>query len=178
MATSPVLHGHSITLEPFSEAFISQAYVGWLNDAQLMQFSRQRLHTHTPESCMQFLRSFEHSPNYFWAIVADQLGHIGNLTANVDTYNGVADLTIMVGDPRARGTGLALAAWQTAIDYLLGECGFRKVTAGTMSCNLPMLKLMQRSCMYPDGRRQRQFLYDGQEVDCVMYARFAASKQS
>lgn len=177
MATSPVLRGPGITLEPFSEAFISPAYVGWLNDAELMQFSRQRLHTHTAESCLQFFRSFEHSPNYFWAIVADPLGHIGNLTANVDTFNGVADLTIMVGDARARGTGLALAAWQTAMDYLLSDGGFRKVTAGTMSCNLPMLILMQRSGMEPDGCRQRQFLYGTQEVDCVMYARFATPKQ-
>jgi ribosomal-protein-alanine N-acetyltransferase len=177
MASSPVLHGPSVTLQPFSEAFISPTYVGWLNNAELMQFSRQRLHTHTIESCLQFFRSFQHSPNYFWAIVASELGHIGNLTANVDNFNRVADLTIMVGDPRARGTGLAHAAWQTAMDYLLGAGSFRKVTAGTMSCNVPMVKLMQRSGMEPDGCRQRQFLYGAQEVDCVMYARFASPRQ-
>lgn len=178
MATSPMLYGLGVTLQPFSEAFISPAYLGWLNDAELMRFSRQRLHTHTAESCLQFFRSFEHSPNYFWAIVADQFGHIGNITANVDDFNRVADLTIMVGDPHARGTGLALAAWQTAMDYLLGNGGFRKVTAGTMSCNVPMLKIMQRSGMELDGCRQKQFLYRGQEVDCVMYARFAPSKRA
>lgn len=174
---SIVLQSSGIILQPFSEAFISTRYIGWLNDTKLMQFSRQRFHTHTKESCINFLRSFNLGDNYFWAIVADQLGHIGNLTANADTYNRVADLTIMVGDERARGTGLALAAWQTAMDYLLSDGGFRKVTAGTMSCNLPMLKLMQRSGMEPDGSRQRQFLYGAQEVDCVMYARFAAPQQ-
>ena len=178
MAASPVLQGPGVTLQPFSEAFISPTYIGWLNNAELMQFSRQRLHTHTTESCLQFLHTFEHSPNYFWAIVANQLGHIGNLTANVDSFNRVADLTIMVGDPSTRGTGLALAAWQTAMNFLLGAGRFRKVTAGTMSCNVPMLKLMQRSGMEPDGCRQRQFLYGEQEVDCVMFARFATSKPS
>lgn len=176
MATSPILRGPDIILEPFSESFISPTYVSWLNNSDLMQFSRQRLHTHTPESCLQFYRTFEHSPNYFWAVVANQLGHIGNLTANVDCFNRVADLTILVGDPRARGTGLALAAWKTAINYLLNDGGLRKVTAGTMSCNVQMLKIMQRSGMEPDGCRRKQFIYKEQEVDCVMYAQFARSK--
>lgn len=173
MANSIVLSSSGIALQPFSEAFISPKYISWLNDKELMKFSRQRLHTHSKESCMDFLRSFNHGDNFFWAIIADQLGHIGNITANADTCNGVVDLAIMVGDQRARRTGLALAAWQTAMDYLLSDGGFRKVTAGTMSCNLPMLKLMQRSGMKPDGCRQRQFILGTQEVDCVMYARFA-----
>ena len=169
------MHGTSITLHPFSEAFISAAYIGWLNDAKLMRFSRQRLYTHTRESCLEFLRSFESSPNYFWAIVAGELGHIGNITANVDTVNKLADLTIMVGDPRARDTGLALAAWKTAMDYLLVDGKLRKVTAGTAASNVPMLKIMQRSGMEPDGCRRRHLLIEDEEVDCIMYARFIGS---
>ena len=174
MASSPTLKSPELSLVPFTSEFITARYIGWLNDAQLMQFSRQRFLTHTAETCLRFLQSFENSPSYFWAIASPDLGHIGNLTANVDVHNQVADLTIMVGEKNARGKGLGLAAWKIAMHYLLNDAGYRKVTAGTMATNTPMINIMQRSGMVEDGCRARQFLYNGQEVDCVMYAKFAS----
>ncbi len=177
MAASPLLQGQDFVLRPFAEDLISARYIGWLNDRQLMQYSRQRFLDHTPESCRAFADSFADSPNYFWAIIAKDpvLGHIGNLTANVDLHNRVADLTILVGEARAHGKGFGLAAWSLAMSWLLGSAGCRKVAAGTMAVNTPMLRIMQKSGMVEDGRRRNHFLYREREVDCVMYAKFAAN---
>lgn len=177
MATSPLLQGQGFVLRPFAEDLITARYVGWLNDRQLMQYSRQRFLTHTPESCRAFADSYTDGPHYFWGIVAEDpwLGHIGNLTANVDVHNRVADLTILVGEAKAQGKGFGLSAWSTAMSWLLGPAGFRKVAAGTMAINTPMLRIMQKSGMVEDGSRRRHFLYQDHEVDCIMYAKFAAS---
>lgn len=176
MASSPVLIGDKFVLRPFAEDLISPRYIDWLNDRELMKYSRQRFFTHTSESCLVFANTFADSPSYFWGIVANDpaLGHIGNLTANVDAHNRVADLTIMVGEAKAQGQGFGLAAWRLAMSYLLTQAGLRKVAAGTMAVNAPMIKIMQKSGMVEDGLRSRHFLYQDQEVDCVMYAKFAA----
>jgi RimJ/RimL family protein N-acetyltransferase len=50
----------------------------------------------------------------------------------------------------------------------------RKVTAGTMAINEPMLRIMYASGMVEEGRRKRQFLVDGAEIDAVLVALFAS----
>ena len=115
------------------------------------------------------------SQDHFWAIVCHDsaLGHIGNLSAYVDRANGVADMAVMIGEARARGAGYGREAWQTASDWLLVQPGIRKLTAGTMACNAPMLATMWACGMVEDGRRRGQFLLEDEPVDLIYGARFA-----
>lgn len=175
MAESPILTGERLELRAFNDEFLTERYVGWLNDKQTVQYSEQRHRTHTLDSCCVYAHSFTNSPNYFWAVVANDpsLGHIGNITATIDTPNQVAELAIMIGESRARGLGYGLEGWQRACQFLLNDAGCRKVAAGTMAINEPMLKIMRASGMVEEGRRRRQFLVDGRAIDAVLMALFA-----
>jgi RimJ/RimL family protein N-acetyltransferase len=174
MAHSAVLAGRRTRLEPFSERHLSARYVGWLNDPNVTRYSDQRLRRHSLESCRSYAQSFIDSPNYFWAIVTDEnaLGHVGNITAYVDETNKVADLGILVGEAQARGVGYATDAWTTACDFLFRQAKMRKITAGTMAVNEPMMRVMTRVGMTVEGGRRRQYLWEGQEVDFVGGALF------
>lgn len=160
---------------PFEERHLTARYVAWLNDRGRTRFSEQRHRTHTLESCRCYFESFRGSSDWFLAIESDEpaLGHVGNLSVAVDGPNRVADVSILIGDPRAAGKGLATGAWCAVLDELLGHQRMRKVTAGTMALNEPMLRLMQRSGMIIEGRRAGQFLCEGAAVDLVMAAKFA-----
>ena len=175
MASSDILTAQHLDLRPFSEQYLTPRYVAWLNDKETVRYSEQRHRAHTLESCRAYAASFAASPSFFWAIVTHDpaLGHIGNLTATVDAANRVADLAIVIGERRARGLGLGLEAWRRACRFLLTEAGLRKVTAGTMATNEPMLRVMAASGMFEEGRRRRQFLHEGRAVDLVFTALFA-----
>src|SRR4051812_31923721 len=96
------ISGSRFLLRPFAENMITDAYIGWLNDPDLMRFSRQRRRMHTVESCREYLKSFENSASFFWSAHSAETGtHIGNLSAYVDTDNKVADLAILIGHPSA-----------------------------------------------------------------------------
>jgi len=159
---------------PFEERHLTARYVSWLNDPEVVRYSEQRHIRHTLKSCRAYFESFRTTANEFLAIEADdeQLGHIGNIAVAVDVPNAVGDVSILVGERRAWGTGLATKAWCIVIEELLAG-RVRKVTAGTMSANDRMLRLMQRSQMAIEGRRPRHFLLEGREVDLVYAARFA-----
>jgi RimJ/RimL family protein N-acetyltransferase len=174
MAQSPPLEALRVWLQPFTRDYVSERYVSWLNTPEVMRYSEQRFHHHTLASCREYAESFTGTPNYFWAIVAkDQsLGHIGNMNAYVDERHQVADIGILLGERSVWGRGYATEAWLAACDFLLRNLGLRKVTAGTLSINTPMLRLMERVGMSPDGRRPRQYLWDDQEVDIVHAALF------
>jgi [ribosomal protein S5]-alanine N-acetyltransferase len=176
MVKSTVLLSRSMELQPFSDRYLTPRYVDWLNDKTTVRYSEQRHRTHSLESCRAYAHSFERSPHFFWALISTDpiVEHIGNLTAMVDLPNQVADLAILIGETSARGKGVGFAAWQLAMNFLLGEGNMRKVTAGTMASNLPMLHVMQKSGMIEEGRRRRQFLHEGVETDLVMFAKFAS----
>ena len=172
--TTPVLTATRLVLEPFSERFLTRRYVAWLNDPDVTRFSEQRHRRHTIESCKEYLESYRDTPNHFWAIVASGLGHVGNINAMVDVPNAVADVGILIGEKTVWGNGYGREAWQAVLSFLLSDGGLRKATAGTMETNAGMRRLMAVSGMREEGRRLRQFQWEGREVDLVLAAAFRA----
>ncbi|MGD1151770.1 MAG: GNAT family N-acetyltransferase [Syntrophales bacterium] len=174
MAYSPLLETHRLKLITFSEAYLSHRYVGWLNDPLVVRYSEQRHRSHTLESCRQYLKSFVDTPHYFWAIDAidPHIGHIGNMNAYIDKMNSVADVGILIGDRTAWRKGYGREAWMAVCNYLLHDIGIRKVTAGTLAVNKGMIRIMEQTGMIADGRRIRQCMVDGSEVDLIHTALF------
>jgi [ribosomal protein S5]-alanine N-acetyltransferase len=174
MARSCLIETKRLLLVPFSEEHLSQRYVDWLNDPDVVRYSEQRFQRHTLESCRAYWKSYEDTPNYFWAILCRdlQMLHIGNINAYVELNNLVADMGILIGERQTWGQGYGEEAWVAVCKFLLEEMNLRKVSAGTMSVNLAMLRLMAKAGMVDDGRRLRHYLWEGQEVDIIHAALF------
>jgi [ribosomal protein S5]-alanine N-acetyltransferase len=174
MARSPDLQTARLRIIPFDEVHLTSRYVSWLNDPEVVRFSEQRHRRHTLESCRSYWQSFADSPNYFWALVAcdERLGHVGNMNAYVDPLHGTADVGILIGERALWGQGYGLEAWQAVCGYLEGLGDIRKITAGALSVNLGMLRLMRKANMVEDGRRVNHYLWEGEPADLVHMARF------
>ena len=174
MAKSPDIRTKRLLITPFSKRHLTERYVNWLNDSELMRFSEQRHKTHTLESCYAYWQSFEGSANYFWAIeeIRNGMGHIGNINAYVDKNNLLADVGILIGAKQVQNKKCGTEAWIGVCDFLFRKIGIRKITAGALSVNVPMLKLMRYVGMIDDGVRKRHHLYNYQEVDVIHMALF------
>ena len=168
------IEGKRLSLVPFTEEYLTIRYVSWLNNPDVVRYSEQRHRHHTLESCQAYFSSFAEGENEFIAILEKSLDykHIGNLSTAVDLPNSVADISIMIGEPDAWGNGYGLEAWSLMMEHLFTDLKIRKVTAGTMSVNKPMLAIMKASGMQFDGRRVNQFLIDDQETDLIHSAKF------
>lgn len=180
MSKSLEIRTKRLRLVPFSEKHLHERYVGWLNDAELMRYSEQRHKKHDLEECRGYMKSFEGTPNYFWAIeeIDEGYGHIGNITAFVNEKNWFADVGIMIGAREARNKHYGIEAWLCVCNYLFTHVPIRKLTAGTLSVNTPMLNIMNQAGMVEDGIRRRHFLVEGQEVDIIHRAIFRDQWQS
>jgi ribosomal-protein-alanine N-acetyltransferase len=178
MAESPILETARLRLEPFSETHLTSRYVNWLNDAETMRFSRWSGVPQTLDSCRKYWQAFGGTPHYFWAIVANDpaLGHIGNISAHVDQQHRFADVSLLIGERRVWGRGYGTEAWRRACDFLLADMQLRKVTGGTVAPNVGMISIMRKAGMQDDGRRVRQYLIRGEEVDVVHMAIFAPDR--
>jgi RimJ/RimL family protein N-acetyltransferase len=174
MTSTPALTTGRLALEPFSAGRISQTYVGWLNDPAVMRYSENRHRSQTVETCTAYVRSFDGGPNHLWAITESAGGrHIGNISANVDEANQVAEIGILIGEREVWGRGFGREAWAAVQGFLLRAGGVRKVEAGTMAENRAMLRIFEACGMDEEGQRARHFLLEGREIDLVHYAIFA-----
>jgi ribosomal-protein-alanine N-acetyltransferase len=162
-----------VSLRLFTRTDISEQYISWLNDIDVVKYSNQKFIKHTTESCINFFDGFENSPSLFIAIedaLSDNV--IGTLTIHCSRPHNTADVGILLGNKDYWGKGYAKQAWCSVVDLLSDVINIRKVTAGTLACNLPMIGLMKASDMKLDGIRLGQELVDGQPMDIVYYARF------
>ncbi len=168
------LSGHKVVLQRFSASDITDTYVGWLNDPVTMRLSNQRFLRHDRQSSLRYLATFENCPNLFFSVRDKSTGNaIGTMTAYISTMHRTADMGILIGDRSAWGQGFGLDAWTTLLHHLLAQTHIRKITAGTLACNVPMLSLAAKSGMLPDGQRSKQELVDGVPHDILYFAKFA-----
>jgi len=120
------------------------------------------------------MESFEGTHHLFWAILEKDgdFGHVGNINAYLDVQNGVADMGILMGETRIRGLGYGTEAWLGVCDFLFERKKVRKITAGTISVNCTMVRIMEKAGMVEDGIRRKHCMWEGLEVDVVHRALF------
>ena len=142
------MHGERVILTEFREVDITEEYIGWLNNPSVVKYSRQRFLKHTYESCMQYFKRFEGTENLFLKINRkfDEL-FVGTLTIYYEKSSGVADVGILIGCESVWGTGIGQNAWNTVLNWLLSQGPIQSVTAGAMSSNAAMIRIMENSGM-------------------------------
>ena len=174
MTRPVILETERLTLTPFNtERHLTERYVAWLSDPDVVRYSEQRHRTHPLASCRHFAEGFKAGPGHLWAIERRDNGlHIGNIHADIDPRNSLADVAILIGERTVWGQGFGFEAWNAVLGWLLGDGGIRKVVAGCMRDNAAMRAIMKASGMTDDGVRQGQYLLDGKPQDLVFTARF------
>ena len=159
-----------LLITSFQERHLSATYVSWLNDPEAVKFSSQRHVKHTLESCRNYWNSFSGTSNYFWAVeTLENKKHIGNMNAYIDVYNNTADIGIIIGEREVWGKGYGLEAWKGVIKFLFEDKGIRKITAGTLSPNIGMMNIALKSGMKEEGRRIKQEIINGKEIDMIYF---------
>jgi len=162
-----------LVLRPLVKA--SQRQVDWLRNPEVVKYSEQRHRTHTLTSCLRYIQSFDGS-GHIWAIwTAVDERHIGNIAADVDVPNNIADLSVLIGDTDYWGLGYGIEAWRETTTWLLNKDGgdLRKVEAGCMALNTSMRSILDRTGYQFEGERKNHFLYlAGQPTGAVFYGKF------
>jgi [ribosomal protein S5]-alanine N-acetyltransferase len=165
------IQGETIELESFTKYNITDEYISWLNDSVVFKYSNQRFFTHDLLSCKKYLKSFKDTQNLFLIIKVKKTSvFIGTLTVYLDLDHGVADIGIMIGNRDEWGKGYGQDAWDSILFWLLNNQKVRKITAGTLSCNIAMRNIIERSGMKIEGVRNQQEMLNGEPQDVILFA--------
>ena len=164
------MNSNSVQLLPMRSSDITDAYLRWLNDKELMKFSNQRHIIHTRTSSESYLESFDQNSSFIFKIVSEN-EMIGTLSLSVDKHNLVGVMGILIGREYCR-LGLGGKAWSRAIEMSFNEIGLRKIKAGAAACNLPMIRVFKKSDMSFEANLSSDLLIEGLPQDLHIYSKF------
>ena len=165
-------YGSKIYLTLFEHKDITPEYIGWLNDKEVVKFSNQRFLIHTIESSVNYLQSFEGTSNLFLAIKdLSSKQTIGTMTAYISEHHQTVDIGILLGNRDYWGKGIGFDAWATLVKW--ASANYRKVSAGAVAVNEPMIALMEKSGMEFEGLKKHHEIVNDSPTDVLFYAKFS-----
>jgi UDP-4-amino-4,6-dideoxy-N-acetyl-beta-L-altrosamine N-acetyltransferase len=96
------------------------------------------------------------------------VGTIG--LSHIDRRHRRAEYGVLVGEPDARGKGLAAEASRLLLQYAFGELGLHRVFLHVFLDNEPALRLYERLGFKTEGRLRQHVCKDGRFRDVVVMA--------
>ena len=165
------IKGEKVALSNFQEIDITDKYLSWLNDPEVVQYSRQRFIDHDFLSSKKYFESFTESKNLFISIkLLKDNQMIGTMTVYFSTHN-TADVGILIGDKSQWGKGHGKDAWNSLLMWLENELNIVKITAGTLASNIGMLNVMKESGMSLEAKKNHETI-DSKPIDILYFSRF------
>lgn len=102
-----------------------------------------------------------------YAILRER-SHVGNVVLDlVDPHLGTARLSIYLGEPSARGTGVGRAAMKQVLGEAFGPLGLHKVWLTVHPGNVGALRLYASLGFLVEGLLRDEFILDGRRLPAI-----------
>ena len=163
----PVLNSDRLILKPLSTTFLSQKYVDWMNDEQVIRYLESG-GDYTLDKLKSYLEK------YFWAITLRSTGeNIGNIKIDpIHPLHRFGEYGIMIGDRTSWGKGFAKEASNLVLDYCFQKLNLRKINLGVIASNDGAVKLYQQLGFEIEGHFKKHVAFEEVFADCLRMALF------
>ena len=168
-----IIKGKKINLIPFKKRdIINKQYISWLRNKKLLQFSNQRFKKNSLKDLKKFYISLKKRNDFFYKIFTKNDQFIGTIICRIEKKHNTGNLGILIGNQKFKSKGFGLDAWTTALNFLIKKSKIRKIYAGTLTCNKPMLKIFINSKMIFEARFKKHEKVNNKYYDTVFYATY------
>lgn len=159
-----------LLIKPLSEDSVSEQYLTWMNDPEVLKFTESRWIKYDVEDLKSFVKNMNNSQkDYLFGIFIAEAGkHIGNVKiGNINTQHKFADIGIIIGTKEEWGKGYATEAIKLAVDYAFTQLNLFKVTAGVYANNFGSIKALKKVGFEECGRHIKHCVFDSDRVDTL-----------
>ena len=136
------LESHRLYYKPLSKSHLSQSYVNWMNDDDVIRYLESG-GDYTMQKLEAYIEEQEKKEILFWAIhLKSSNKHIGNIKIDpINTKTNSGEFGILIGDKLSWGKGFAKEASIEIIKYCFNEIKLSKITLGVIEDNIKALDL-------------------------------------
>ena len=162
------LESRHVVLRPFAVAHITPQYLTWLNDPEVNRYSRRFGLTTSEDDARRYIASLAPG-EVILRIETPAHGHVGNIKYGpVDLSNSRADISILIGERRVWGQGIATAAIYLVARHLFGQRGLNRLEAG--SANPAFLRVVAKLGWHIEGIQRSRVRVGDRLLDWTLVA--------
>ena len=149
---------------------ISESYINWLNDKEIMQYTEQARKVHDHKNVCEFVLSMNNSSDNYLFGIFDNSTHIGNIKLGpIDFFHGTADISYVIGNSSYWGKGIASEAINAISEIAFYELNLAKIYAGVYESNIGSIKALQKNNFILEGHFSQDKLFDNKRIDSLRY---------
>lgn len=168
------LRGEKVTLEPFRVEDVTERYLGWLCNPDVVGFTEIEPEAQTLETARDYVKANLRDPNAaLWRIEEMGYGHIGNIRLSaISRRHRRGMVAILIGDHSRWGRGLAVDAIQTLCRHAFEDLGLHKLSARILAVHHASCRAFEKSGFAAEALLKDQAWFRGRFVDVVEMALF------
>lgn len=172
----PFLSSERLFLKPISEDHISDIYLSWLNDSEVLKFLETEM-TYSIEKLQDYILGAKQKKLLFWGIHLKDSGlHIGNIKIDpINLRHGLGEYGILMGNRNEWGKGYAKEASMEVIKYCFQDLNLRKITLGVVEENISAYFLYKKLGFEVEGCFKDHGHFDGRYCNILRMALFKDS---
>jgi [ribosomal protein S5]-alanine N-acetyltransferase len=167
-----VLNGEKVQLRTMTEKQATQRYVDWMNDTKINQYLESRFKKHTIESAKKYIKDMDTSLDDFFCGIFVNNVHVGNIKLTVNNNHKLGGIGFLIGDTDYWHKGYATEAIMLMTQFGFDKLDLNKIHAGVYANNIGSIMALRKAGYKEDGRQERQYLCDGEYVDCIIMSRW------
>ncbi|RJQ30475.1 N-acetyltransferase [Candidatus Parcubacteria bacterium] len=165
-----LIQGKRMILREITPEDVTDRYVSWMNDPEVVQFLETRFQAYTKETLLDYVEeklSDNHSA-FLGMILHNGKRHIGNIKLGpINWIHSVGSIGIMIGEKDSFGKGYATEAIGLVIDYAFGRLSLHKLTAGCYDRNRGALRAFEKNGFVIEGVRKQHVSCCGEFIDVI-----------
>ncbi len=167
-----ILLDNSLSLRIISGKDVKPAYVEWLNDKEVVQFTEQRFYHTSVSDVISFVDNIAaNSTELMYAIFIDEQ-HIGNIKLGaINNWHKTAALSYLIGAKDHWGKGIASRAISKMTEIGFSVLGLNKITAGVYANNTASARVLEKNNFELEGIRKSQFIFENERIDALLYGK-------
>lgn len=164
------LNGKKIYLRGLTKRDIP-AWYKWFNDPEVTEYMNKGICPNTKILQEEYFRNLAKSKNDIQlGIVLKEKGSLIGIIGihKVDWVHRNGDISIVIGDKRQWGKGVAKEAISLTVRHAFTKMNLRRLVAGMTALNLGSRRCFEDNGFVLEGTRRKHFFYKGKYVDVYM----------
>lgn len=169
------LEGQRINLKSITLEDISDRYIAWLNDEEVIKGLESPPRPYTKQMLTEYIYKMMHEEDTYMLGIheRDSKQHLGNIKLhNFNHISRTCELGIMIGEKAYWGKGIGSEACRMLIDFAFHHLKMRKVWLSVHSNNPGAIELYRKLGFQEEGKLVKHTLSQGEYVDKVIMGIF------
>ena len=145
---------------------LNENYHSWFQDQLTTEYSSHgKFSKSNKDYSKQILQAIEQKNNLILAICKKDK-HVGNIAlTSYSIINRSAEFSIIIGSKHFREKGLGFDASQKIIEHGFKKLNLNRISCGTSSNNLKMIRLAKKLGMRLEGRKKKALFLNNKYID-------------